>query len=125
VSNPEVLPSTLGWIARLLRRAGLRNLVREPVHAITFGLHAFMDARDVKPAWDLLQKNVMSDDPRVRTTQERLQACAYGMAHPDSDLIVPACVQHSVLDPLEIATLRDELPLAPRTPKRKLDLVAQ
>jgi hypothetical protein len=66
----------------------------------------------------------MSDDPRIRATQERLQACAYAMAHPDDDLIVPACVQHSVLDPLEIAALRQELPLRPRAPRRKLDLVA-
>ncbi len=119
----SVGPAT-GWGVRFARRAGLRNLVRQPIHAITFGLHAFMDARDVKPAWDLLQQNVMSDDPRIRTTQERLQACAYAMAHPDDDMLVPACVQHSVLDPLEIASLREELPLVPRVPKRRLELVS-
>ncbi len=123
--HPGVIPPTVGWASRLLKRAGVRNLIREPVHAITFGLHAFMDAEDVKAAWELLQQDVMSDDPRIRTTQERLQACAYAMAHPDSDLIVPACVQHSVLDPLEVATLRTELPLEPRKPIRKLDLVSR
>ena len=122
--HPSVIPPAIGWGVRFARRAGLRNLLREPAHAVTFGLHAFMDARDVKPAWDLLQQDVMSDDPRIRTTQERLQACAYAMAHPDDDMIVSACVQHSVLDPIEIASLREELPLKPRTPKRRLDLVS-
>lgn len=122
--RPWVIPPAVGWGVRFAHRAGLRNLLREPVHAITFALHAFMDARDVEPAWDLLQRDVMSDDPRIRATQERLQACAYAMAHPDDDLIVPACVQHSVLDPREIAELREELPLRPRKPKRALDLVS-
>ena len=71
--RPTTIPPALSWGVRFARRAGLRNLVREPVHAITFALHAFMDARDVKPAWDLLQQDVMSDDPRIRTTQERLR----------------------------------------------------
>lgn len=122
--HPDVLPPTFGWAARVLRRAGVRDLIRKPVHAVTFGLHAFMDAEDVKPAWELLRKNVLSDDPHVRTTQERLQACAYAMAHPDSDMIVPACVQHSVLDPVEVSMLREDLPLRPRAPERKLDLLA-
>ncbi|MGI9657952.1 MAG: radical SAM domain-containing protein [Gaiellaceae bacterium] len=122
--HPSTIPPALSWGVRFARRAGVRNLVGKPVHAITFALHAFMDARDVKPAWDLLQRDVMSDDPRIRATQERLQACAYAMAHPDDDLIVPACVQHSVLDPIEIDSLREELPLQPRKPKRRLDLVS-
>jgi len=33
------------------------------------------------------------------------------MAHPDSGELVPACAQHSVLDPDENLRLRDELPL--------------
>lgn len=123
--HPSIVPAWLAWAARFARRAGVRHLARENIHAITFGMHAFMDARDVKPAWDLLRQNVMSDDPRIRTTQERLQACAYAMAHPDDDLLVPACVQHSVLDPLEIDVLREELPLQPRAPKRRLELVAR
>jgi hypothetical protein len=40
-----------------------------------------------------------------------LQACAYGMAHPDRDEIVPACVQHSVFDEAENARLGALLPL--------------
>ena len=71
------------------------------MHPVTFVMHSFMDARDVAPAWALLQRGTMSDEPRIRATQERLQACTYHMAHPESDELVPACVQHSVLDPLE------------------------
>jgi hypothetical protein len=34
------------------------------------------------------------------------------MAHPDRDALVPACVQHAVLDPAENARLARLLPLA-------------
>jgi hypothetical protein len=40
---------------------------------------------------------------------------AYGMAHPERDAIVPACVQHSVLDEQENVRLATLLPLHPRT----------
>ena len=53
----------------------------------------------------------MSDDPRVRATQERLQSCSYAMAHPESDTLVPACAQHSVLDPRENVELMRMLPM--------------
>jgi hypothetical protein len=76
-------------------------------------MHSFMDARDVKPAWDGLRAGTVSDDPRVRATQERLEACSYAMAHPESGELVPACVQHSVLDPQENLKLQDLLPLVP------------
>jgi len=76
-------------------------------------MHSFMDAADVKPAWDALQRGETSDDPRIRETQERLQACSYAMAHPESDELVPACAQHSVLDPGENVSLGIELPMAP------------
>jgi hypothetical protein len=33
------------------------------------------------------------------------------MAHPESDRVVPACVQHAVLDPVENLRLRQELPI--------------
>jgi hypothetical protein len=78
---------------------------------MTFVMHNFMDAAEVAPAWALLQAGVMSDDPAIRATQERLQACVYAMAHPDSDQLVPACAQHSVLDPVENAELRRLLPI--------------
>ena len=60
----------------------------------------------------------MSEDPGIRETQERLQACSYAMAHPESGRLVPACVQHSVLDPAENLRLSRELPIVrirPRT----------
>jgi len=47
----------------------------------------------------------------VRATQERLQACSYAMAHPEDGTLVPACVQHSVLDPQENLRLQVLLPL--------------
>jgi hypothetical protein len=79
-----------------------------------------MHAADVIPAWELLERGEMSDDPRIRETQERLQACSYAMAHPESGQLqlVPACVQHSVLDPAENLQLSRELPIVrirPRT----------
>jgi hypothetical protein len=66
----------------------------------------------VKPAWDLLQRGEMSSDPGVRATQERLQACSYAMAHPESGELVPACAQHGVLDPEENRALAVLLPMA-------------
>jgi hypothetical protein len=71
-----------------------------------------MDAHLVRPAWDGLQRGELSEQPEIRATQERLQACSYAMAHPDSGELVPACVQHSVLDPVENLELQELLPLA-------------
>ncbi|MEJ7755954.1 MAG: hypothetical protein WKF83_06085 [Nocardioidaceae bacterium] len=55
------------------------------------------------------------DDPRLAATQERLRACSYAMAHPETGELVPACVQHAVLDPTENLQLRRLLPLTVRT----------
>ena len=109
--HPQVLPVGARWAGRLARRVGLANAVRGRVRPLTFVMHMFMDADDVKPAWELLRRGELSDDPRIRATQERLQACAYAMAHPESDELVPACAQHSVLDPFENIELRRRLPL--------------
>ena len=66
----------------------------------------------VRPAWEALQAGGPApEDPGVREAWERLQACSYPMAHPDSDTLVPACAQHSVLDPLENVHLQELLPL--------------
>ena len=35
------------------------------------------------------------------------------MSHLESDMLVPACAQHSVLDPLENQELKVLLPMAP------------
>lgn len=75
-------------------------------------MHTFMDAADVAPAWALLEHGVSSDDPALRATQERLLACTYSMAHPESGRLVPACVQHGVLDLGENVALRRLLPIA-------------
>lgn len=109
--NPAVTTVAIRWAVRVGRRVGLRAVLPGQVRPLTFVMHTFMDARDVKPAWELLRRGELSDDPRVRATQERLQACAYAMAHPDSDELVPACVQHAILDPLENLELRKRLPL--------------
>jgi len=111
--HPAVLPDGARWAARMLRRiGGVRALRRDgPPRAMTYVMHAFMDARDVKPAWELLQRGELSDDPAIRATQERLQSCSYAMAHPDSGRLVPACAQHSVLDPLENLRLAELLPV--------------
>lgn len=81
---------------------------------MTFVMHRFMHAEDVKPAWELLQRGETSDDPRIVETQERLRSCFYAMAHPETGEIVPACVQHSVLDPEENVVLAQLLPLPRR-----------
>jgi hypothetical protein len=115
--HPAVLRSGSAWALRLLRRlGGVRALRRDRPRAITYVMHAFMDARDVQPAWALLQRGELSDDPVIRATQERLQACSYAMAHPASGTIVPACAQHAVLDPLESLRLAELLPARPDRP---------
>ncbi len=79
---------------------------------MTYVVHNFMDAADVAPAWRLMQAGRVANDPAGRATQERLSACTYAMAHPETGQLVPACVQHSVLDPGENEQLRRLLPLA-------------
>ena len=111
--HPSVAVVAVGWAARLARRAGLSSLLRHRPRPVTFVMHSFMDAADVTPAWDALQRGEDSSDPRLKVTQDRLRACSYAMAHPETGQLVPACVQHSVLDPAENATLRRLLPLLP------------
>ena len=110
-ARPAGLGHCLRWGPRFVRRAGgLRALHRDRPSAMTYVVHNFMDAELVRPAWKLLRRGELSEEPRVRETQERLQACSYAMAHPDSDELVPACAQHSVLDPLENEALQKLLP---------------
>jgi MoaA/NifB/PqqE/SkfB family radical SAM enzyme len=111
--HPGAVTAGLAWLKRFAMRAGVLRLARTPPRALTLVMHSFMDARDVKPAWDGLRAGRLSDEPRIRETQERLQACSYAMSHPDSDELVPACVQHSVLDPAENLKLQELLPLVP------------
>ncbi len=93
------------------RIGGLRALLRHGVRPVWFVVHQFMDAADVAPAWELMQRGETADDPRILATQERLASCHYAMAHPETGELVPACVQHSVLDPVENVELRKLLPI--------------
>ncbi len=109
--HPAVLRSGLPWAGRLVRRlGGPLAIKRHKPTAVTYVMHAFMDAKHVRPAWELNKRGEVSDDPAIREAQERLQACSYAMAHPDSGELVPACAQHSVLDPLENLRLAELLP---------------
>jgi len=111
-ARPRALATGARWAGRYVRRAGGVGAVRTSrPRAVTFVMHSFMDARQVRPAWEGLQRGELSDDPAIRATQERLQACSYAMAHPESDTLVPACAQHSVLDPAENLRLQGLLPL--------------
>jgi hypothetical protein len=109
--HPRAVPTALRWLGRVVRRAGARELVREGARPVTFVMHRFMDASDVAPAWELLERGQLSDDPRIREAQERLQACSYHMAHPRTGRLVPACAQHVVFDPAENRRLAALLPL--------------
>jgi hypothetical protein len=113
--HPADIVLALGWLYRTIRRVGgLRAVLRGKVVPMTFVMHRFMHAEDVAPAWDLLEQGLTSDDPRILETQERLSACSYAMAHPETGRLVPACVQHSVLDPDENRSLVTQLPLPRR-----------
>jgi hypothetical protein len=112
VRHPVIVVIAARWIARLVRRAGgVRALRRHGVRPVSFVVHQFMDAADVKPAWELTQRGEKATDPRILATQERLASCHYAMAHPETGELVPACVQHSVLDPVENVELRRLLPI--------------
>jgi hypothetical protein len=103
--HPGTAPLTLAWAARLVRRIGFGALRSGHPRGMTFVVHAFMDEAVVRRAWEGMQAGTVADDPEVRAAVERLQACSYGMAHPEDGRIVPACVQHSVLDRAENARL--------------------
>ncbi|MBG6226630.1 hypothetical protein IWX63_003229 [Arthrobacter sp. CAN_A2] len=110
-----------GMGRRLIRRAGgIRALWRawrtQSVRIKTFVVHNFMDAEVVAPAWELMLQGQTSDEPAVREAQERLGACMYTMSHPETGQLVPACTQHSVLDPGANAELRRMLPLRVKDP---------
>lgn len=96
--RPRAIALAAGWARRFVRRAGFVALLRHGARPLTFVVHAFIDARTVRAAWAATGEGRTADDPRVRAAQERLAACAYAMAHPDSGRLVPACVQHAVLD---------------------------
>lgn len=111
--HPSVLTTFLGWLTRLVRKVGITRLLRHGARPVSFVMHSFMDASVVAPAWAAIQRGEVSTDPGIIATRERLMACSYAMAHPETGELVPACVQHSVLDPGENKALRNLLPLTP------------
>lgn len=120
--HPSIVGIAAGWLLRTVRRVGgMRAVLRERIVPMTFVMHRFMHAEDVTPAWELMERGETSDDPVIRETQERLSACSYAMAHPESGRLVPACVQHSVLDPAENRTLGVLLPLPQRRQSPRLN----
>ncbi|MBK8295408.1 MAG: radical SAM domain-containing protein [Solirubrobacterales bacterium] len=111
--EPRALAAAVPFLLRLsARMGGLVRILRSRPVAVTFVMHSFMDAAVVRPAWEAMEKGQVSEDSEVRAAQERLQGCMYGMAHPEEGRMVPACVQHSVLDPEENVALARLLPLA-------------
>jgi hypothetical protein len=115
LAHPRLVALTLRWANRTVRRVGgPRALLRHRVVPMTFVMHRFMDASVVAPAWELLERDQVSDDPSIKEAQERLLACSYAMAHPETGRLVPACVQHCVLGPPENHELAQLLPLPRR-----------
>jgi hypothetical protein len=110
-THPQIIALAAGWAARTVRRAGPWRLLTRRVRPVSYVMHEFMDAADVQPAWELTRRGQTSVDPRIRATQERLAACHYAMAHPENGTLVPACVQHCVLDAQENRDLRVLLPM--------------
>ncbi len=90
--NPRAVALFGGWLARMVRTVGPTNLLRHRIRPVTFVMHSFMDAADVSVAWANLQHGTESSEPRIAATQERLRACSYAMAHPETGELVPACV---------------------------------
>jgi hypothetical protein len=116
-THPHLIALAVRWLARTLRRVGPTTLLRHRIVPMMFVMHRFMHASDVRPAWELMERGETSADPRIRETQERLQACSYAMAHPEAGQVVPACVQHAVLDPAENVRLSRELPIVRIRPR--------
>lgn len=115
--NPSTVATGMGWLVRAVLRVGPRELLRHRPEPMTFVMHRFMHAADVAPAWELTRQGTWSTDPHILETQERLAACSYAMAHPETGQLVPACVQHSLLDPEENRQLAQLLPLPTTRPK--------
>ncbi len=91
----------------------LGHVLRHGVRPVTFVMHAFLDAAVVSPAWEALQRGDDCTESGLVEAQQRLRACSYAMAQPETGQLVPACVQHAVLDPAENERLRRLLPLTP------------
>ena len=110
--HPRVAPVALGWAVRFARRLGVTGL-RSRACARDDLRRARLHGRRRRPGGVADDGGRdRPDDPGVQAARERLQACSYAMAHPETGRIVPACVQHSVLDPGENRLLARQLPMA-------------
>ena len=113
-ASPGILPESARWLRRFVGRAGGVSSAWRNVRPMTFVMHQFIDAADTAAAWEHIELGTRADDERILEAQERLESCAYIMGHPDRGDSVPACVQHSVLDPAENRELAQLLPLPTR-----------
>lgn len=113
-SNPKAMGEIRRWANRFAVRGGGVTQPWWRASATTFVMHQFIDAADTAAGWEHIQAGTRATDERVLEAQERLEACAYTMGHPDSDELIPACVQHGILDPTENRELATLLPLPQR-----------
>ncbi len=114
IKNPGVIPHGLRWANRFAHRSGGIFQDWRKAQPVTFVMHQFIDAKLTKKAWGHIKAGTRATEPATLEAQERLEACAYSMAHPETDDLVPACVQHGVLDPAENRALVTLLPLRPK-----------
>ena len=110
-SNPGIVPDIAQWMNRFAQRGGGLRQAWWKAEPVTFVMHQFIDAADTAAGWEHIQAGTRATDERILEAQERLEACAYTMGHPGTDDLVPACVQHGILDPLENRELATLLPL--------------
>ncbi|MFT7598447.1 MAG: hypothetical protein ACI8TP_001368 [Acidimicrobiales bacterium] len=113
-AHPRVVPDVARWAHRFATRGGGVLQPWWQAHAVTFVMHQFIDAIDTAAAWQHMQAGTRATEPKIVEAQERLEACAYSMGHPETDQLVPACVQHGVLDSNENRELAQLLPLPTR-----------
>ena len=112
--HPAVVPELVKWLGRFAERGGGKAQAWWKIEPTTFVMHQFIDAADTAAAWEHIQAGTRATEDRIVEAQERLEACAYSMGHPETDQLVPACVQHGVLDPEENRQLAQLLPLPTR-----------
>ena len=113
-TSPGVIPEIARWAKRFAERGGGAMQPWWRSRPVTFVMHQFIDAADTAAGWEHMKNGTRATEPRILEAQERLEACAYTMGHPATDELVPACVQHGVLDPTENRELATLLPLPTR-----------
>ena len=109
--TPKFVPSGARWARRFIERGGGLSSAWKDFRPMTFVMHQFIDAADTAAAWQHIELGTRAEDEKILVAQERLEACAYIMGHPDRDKSVPACVQHAVYDVEENRELVQLLPL--------------